>query len=449
VPTLSVLKSAPLSGHVRVPGDKSISHRALMLGAVALGETRVTGLLEGEDVLATADAMRAMGAKVVREDSGEWRINGLGVGGLLQPDHTIDMGNSGTAVRLLMGLVASHNIKVTFTGDASLSSRPMMRVITPLSQVGATFEAAEGGRLPLTQTGAKSPMPIEYELPVASAQVKSAVLLAGLNAPGETVVIEPKPTRDHSEKMLNHFGGDVRVEELDGGARRITLKGQPELKGRDVIVPADISSAAFLLVAASIVPGSDVTVTGVGLNPLRAGVIETLKDMGANIEILNQQTEAGEDIGDIHVQYTGLKGCLVSASRAPDQIDENPVLFVAAACAEGQTRFEGLGELRVKESDRLAVMAKGLKDCGVDVEEGEDWLVVNGMGGTDVNVPGGATVASSLDHRIAMAFLVLGMNAQNPITVDDASPIETSFPGFRHLMESLGATFQTEEQESS
>lgn len=448
MPTLSVLKSAPLFGHVRVPGDKSISHRALMLGAVALGETRVTGLLEGEDVLATAAAMRAMGAKVVREQSGEWRINGLGVGGLLQPSKTIDMGNSGTAVRLLMGLVASHNIKVTFTGDASLSSRPMMRVITPLSQVGATFDAAEGGRLPITETGAKSPMPIEYELPVASAQVKSAVLLAGLNAPGETVVIEPKPTRDHSEKMINHFGGDVRVEDLEGGARRITLKGQPELKGRDVIVPADISSAAFPLVAASIVPGSDVTVTGVGLNPLRAGVIETLKDMGANIEILNQRTEAGEDIGDVRVRYTGLKGCLVPASRAPDQIDENPILFVAAACAEGQTRFEGLGELRVKESDRLAVMAKGLKACGVDVEEGEDWLVVNGVGGTDAPVPGGATVASSLDHRIAMSFLVLGMNAEKPITVDDASPIETSFPGFQNLMEDLGATFQTDEQEN-
>ena len=449
MPTLSVLKSTPLSGHVRVPGDKSISHRALMLGAIALGETRVTGLLEGEDVLATADAMRAMGAKVVRTDSGEWRINGLGVGGLLQPDHTIDMGNSGTAVRLLMGLVASHNIKVTFSGDASLSSRPMMRVITPLSQVGATFEAAEGGRLPLTETGAKSPMPIEYELPVASAQVKSAVLLAGLNAPGETVVIEPKPTRDHSEKMINHFGGDVRVEELEGGARRITLKGQPELKGRDVIVPADISSAAFPLVAASIVPGSDITVTGVGLNPLRAGVIETLKDMGADIKIVDQRVEAGEDVGDVRVKYSGLTGCVVPASRAPAQIDEYPVLFAAAAYAKGPTRFEGLEELRVKESDRLSVMAKGLKACGVDVEEGEDWLVVNGTRDTDKTVPGGATVASSLDHRIAMSFLVLGLNAQNPITVDDASPIETSFPGFRNLMEGLGATFQTDEQENS
>jgi len=415
-----------------------------MLGAVALGETRITGLLEGEDVLATAAAMEAMGAKVVREASGNWCVNGLGVGGLLQPHQDIDMGNSGTAARLLMGLVAGHNIKVTFTGDASLSSRPMMRVITPLSQVGATFEAAEGGRLPLTETGAKSPMPIEYELLMASAQVKSAVLLAGLNAPGETVVIEPKPTRDHSEKMLNHFGGDVRVDELDGGGRRITLKGRPELKARDVIVPADISSAAFPLVAASIVPGSDVTVTGVGLNPLRAGVIETLKDMGANIEILNQRVEAGEDIGDVRVRYAGLKGCHVPASRAPDQIDENPILFVAAACAEGQSRFEGLEELLVKESDRLGVMADGLKACGVDVEKGEDWLVVNGIGGTDTDIAGGVMVDSRLDHRIAMSFLVLGMVSKDPVTIDDASPIDTSFPGFCELMESLGAKFQTD-----
>jgi 3-phosphoshikimate 1-carboxyvinyltransferase len=439
LPTLTAHSSAPLNGSVRVPGDKSISHRALMLGAVALGETHVTGMLEGEDVLCTAAAMRAMGARVERLADGEWKINGLGVGGLLAPHEDLDMGNSGTAARLLMGLVAGHDFSATFVGDASLSSRPMKRVIDPLSQVGAVVKASQGGRLPLTLTGAKDPMPITYELPVASAQVKSAVLLAGLNAPGQTVVIEPKPSRDHSEKMLAHFGAEIAVEELKGGGRRITLTGRPELKGRDVIVPADISSAAFPLVAAAIVPGSDVTVTGVGLNPLRAGVIETLKDMGANIEVLNRRIEAGEDIGDVRVQAGNLKGCTVPASRAPAQIDEYPVLFVAAALAQGDTRFEGLEELRVKESDRLSVMAEGLKACGVSVEQGEDWLVVHGIGGTGKRVPGGAMVASHLDHRIAMAFLVLGLAAERPITVDDASPINTSFPGFQALMQGLGA----------
>lgn len=432
--------AGPLTGTVRVPGDKSISHRAIMLGALALGKTHITGLLEGEDVLCTAAAMRAMGAKVERLGDGEWEVHGLGVGGLLAPHESLEMGNSGTAARLLMGLVAGHDFSATFTGDASLSSRPMKRVIDPLSQVGATFSSAEGGRMPLTVHGAKDPMPITYELPVASAQVKSAVMLAGLNAPGETQVIEPKPTRDHSEKMLTHFGADVRVEALAEGARRITLVGRPELVGRDVIVPADISSAAFPLVAAAIVDGSDVTVTNVGLNPLRAGVVETLADMGANVEVLNRRVEAGEDIGDVRVRSNGLKGCTVPASRAPSQIDEYPVLFVAAACAEGQTRFEGLDELRVKESDRLAVMAAGLKAAGVDVEEGEDWLVVNGVGGTGKRVPGGNTAASHLDHRIAMSFLVLGMISEQPVAVDDASPIATSFPGFKTLMQGLGAT---------
>jgi len=444
VPTLTAHKSAPLQGRIRVPGDKSISHRALMLGAVALGQTRVSGLLEGEDVHATAAAMRALGARIERLDTGEWRVHGLGVGGLLQPHENLDMGNSGTAARLLMGLIAGHDIHATFTGDASLSSRPMMRVITPLSQVGATFDAAEGGRLPLTETGAKDPMPIEYELPVASAQVKSAVLLAGLNAPGETVVIEPTPTRDHSEKMLAHFGADVHVQELPGGGRRITLKGRPELTGRDVIVPADISSAAFVLVAASIAPGSDVTLTDVGLNPLRAGVVETLRDLGADIEILNPRVEAGEDIADLRVKAANLRGCTVPAARAPAQIDEYPVLFVAAACAHGITRFEGLEELRVKESDRLGVMAEGLRACGVQVKDGPDWLEVTGVGGTDTCVPGGATVASRLDHRIAMSFLVLGLASDAPITVNDASPIDTSFPDFRGLMQGLGAHFTTE-----
>ena len=447
MPTLTAHRSAPLHGTVRVPGDKSISHRALMLGAVALGQTRVTGLLEGEDVHATAAAMRALGAQVERLPTGEWRIQGLGVGGLLQPHEDLDMGNSGTAARLLMGLVAGVDISATFVGDASLSSRPMMRVMTPLSQVGATFDASEGGRLPLTETGAKDPMPIEYELPVASAQVKSAVLLAGLNAPGETVVIEPKPSRDHSEKMLTHFGADVSVEHLKNGGRRIRLTGRPELKGRDVNVPADISSAAFVLVAASIAPGSDVTLTDVGLNPLRAGVVETLQDMGADIEILNRRVEAGEDIADLRVKAAALQGCTVPADRAPAQIDEYPVLFVAAAGAHGVTRFEGLEELRVKESDRLAVMAEGLTACGVQVKDGPDWLEVHGIGGTDESVPGGACVASKLDHRIAMSFLILGLTSAAPITVDDASPIDTSFPGFQSLMQGLGATFTTDTTE--
>jgi 3-phosphoshikimate 1-carboxyvinyltransferase len=314
------------------------------------------------------------------------------------------------------------------------------------------FEASEGGRMPLTITGAQDPMPITYELPMASAQVKSAVLLAGLNAPGEMVVIEPKPTRDHSEKMLTHFGAKVEVEELNGGARRITLHGRPDLRGRDVVVPADISSAAFVLVGAAILEGSDITVTHVGLNPLRAGVVETLKDFGADIEIVDQRIEAGEIVGDVRIRYRPLKGCTVPASRAPAQIDEYPVLFAAAACAQGASRFAGLAELRVKESDRLSVMVEGLTACGVEVEEGEDWLVVHGVGGPDggpdggpvKRVPGGVEVASHLDHRIAMSFLVLGMAAQFPIKVDDVGPIDTSFPGFQILMESLGATLVEE-----
>lgn len=437
--------SNPLKGHVRVPGDKSISHRALMLGAVAVGQTRIQGLLEGEDVLCTAAAMRAMGATVERCENGDWRINGMGVSGLLAPDRDLDMGNSGTAVRLLMGLIAGHDFQARFCGDASLSARPMNRVITPLAQMGAVFEAADGGRLPLTMSGAENPMPITYELPVASAQVKSAVLLAGLGAPGQTVVIEPKPSRDHTEKMLAHFGADVTVEHLTGGGRRITLRGQPQLHGRDVRVPADISSAAFALVAGCIVPGSDITVTDVGLNPLRAGIIETLRDFGAHLEITNARVEAGEDVGDVRVIAGPLHGCRVQAQRAPAQIDEYPVLFAAAACATGESRFEGLGELRVKESDRLRIMAKGLTACGVEVEEGADWLRVQGVGGSGLRVPGGATVATHLDHRIAMSFLILGLACEHPVTVDDASPIDTSFPGFGDLMAGLGANISAKE----
>ena len=429
--------AGPLKGEVRVPGDKSISHRALMLGAVAVGETVVEGLLEGADVLATAAAVNAMGATAERLADGRWRVLGVGVGGLAEPAGLLDMGNAGTGARLLMGLVAGHPITATFTGDASLCRRPMGRVTKPLEQMGARFQGREGGLLPMTVTGARDPMPIEYELPVASAQVKSAILLAGLNAPGETVVVEPEPTRDHTENMLRWFGARVDVTELPGGGRRVALTGQPELTARPVTVPADISSAAFPMVAGLLVPGSVVTLKDVGLNPLRAGLLTTLKEMGAAIETRNAREEAGEPIADLVVSASSLKGVAVPAERAPSMIDEYPILAVAAALAEGETRMEGLGELRVKESDRLAAVARGLKAAGVDVEEGPDWLVVRGSGG---RAPaGGNRVAVDLDHRIAMAFLVLGMVSRKPIEIDDAAAMDTSFPGFAGLMNGLGA----------
>lgn len=427
----------PLRGTVRVPGDKSISHRALIFGALAVGETRVTGLLEGEDVLCTADAMRALGATVVREDDGTWVVNGVGVGGLAEPTGVLDMGNSGTGVRLVMGLVAAHPFVTFFSGDDSLSGRPMERVMAPLRQMGATFTARSGGRLPLATSGSASLLPIEYELPVASAQVKSAILLAGLSTAGTTTVVEPKPTRDHTELMLRHFGADVHVEALGNGGRRISLVGQPELAARDVVVPADISSAAFPIVAALLSSGSDVTLTDIGLNPLRAGLLDTLRDMGADIRLVNERTEAGEPVADLVVKAGPLKGITVPSARAPAMIDEYPILAMAAAFADGDTRMEGLAELRVKESDRLDAVARGLEACGVAIEEGDDWLVVKGSGGKAV--PGGATVSVHLDHRIAMSFLVLGLAAQSPVSVDDGSPIATSFPGFVDLMHGLGA----------
>lgn len=432
---LSLHAHAPLSGHVTVPGDKSISHRALMFGALAVGETRIEGLLEGEDVLATAAALRAMGATISREGEGRWRVHGVGVGGLLQPGQALDMGNSGTSTRLLMGLVASHPITATFIGDASLSRRPMGRVVEPLSRMGATFACAPGGRLPATLTGACPALPIRYVLPVASAQVKSAVLLAGLNTPGRTTVVERIATRDHSERMLRGFGATVDVEDTPEG-RAISISGEAELAPQDITVPGDPSSAAFPLVAALIVPGSRVTIANVGLNPTRDGLVRVLRLMGADIVAANPRTVGGEPVADLEVTAGALTGIEVPPEIAPSMIDEFPILFVAAALARGRTIVRGVEELRVKESDRIAVMVAGLAACGVEVEELPDGLIIHGRGGEPVT--GGATVASHLDHRIAMSFAVLGLRARAPVTVDDARPIATSFPDFLPLMRRLG-----------
>jgi len=429
---------AGLHGSVRVPGDKSISHRALMLGALAVGRTEISGLLEGEDVVATAAAMRALGATVERLGEGRWRVDGVGIGGLAEPADVIDYGNSGTGARLLLGILATHPIASFITGDASLRSRPMRRVTEPLSRFGARFAAREGGRLPVAVTGARDPVPIEYTLPVASAQVKSAVLLAGLNTPGETTVVEPQPTRDHTERMLGHFGANLRVEPLAQGGRRITLVGQPELAAAPIAVPGDISSAAFPLVAGLVVPGSEVTVEGVGLNPSRTGLLASLAEMGADLAYLDERIEGGEPVADLRVRAGALRGADIPASRAPSMIDEYPVLAVAAACARGRTVMRGLGELRVKESDRLAGTAEGLAACGVKVAVEGDDLVVEGDGGAPA---GGGLIETRLDHRIAMAFLVLGLATRSPVRIDDARPIATSFPGFTTLMNRLGAGF--------
>ena len=438
------LRSRPtsaLSGVARVPGDKSISHRSLMLGALAVGETAIEGLLEGEDVLRTAAAMRALGASAVRERDGRWRVHGRGIGGLQEPGDVLDLGNAGTGARLLLGLLATHRLTAFLTGDASLRGRPMARVAKPLQEIGARIVARDGCRLPLAITGAAEPVPISYRLPVASAQVKSAVLLAGLNTPGETSVIEPEPTRDHTELMLRHFGVEVRVEMTNDG-RRTTIVGQPEITGRRIAVPADPSSAAFPLVAALLLPGSDVTLSNVGINPHRIGLIETLREMGADIAFTNARQEAGEPVADIRVRASRLTGVKVPAARAPSMIDEYPVLAMAAACAGGTTVMEGLGELRVKESDRLAAIAQGLRACGVSVEDGPESLTVQGGKGRP---RGGAAIATNLDHRIAMAFLILGMAAEQAVEIDDGAPIETSFPGFADLMNGLGAQIASPE----
>jgi len=411
-----------------------------MLGGVAIGETHIEGLLEGEDVLATAAAMRALGAQISRTEDGVWRVTGRGVGGLIEPAQVLDLGNSGTAVRLLMGLAGGHAFSSTFTGDASLCRRPMERIMAPLREMGIQFTSRDGDRLPTTVTGPQTVLPIEYTLPVASAQVKSAILLAALNAPGDTTIIEPQPTRDHSELMLRHFGAKVAVSDLQDGARRITLSGQPELEAADIVVPADISSAAFPMVAALLVPGSSIRLQGVGVNPLRAGLIATLKEMGASISMENQRGGDGDPLADLIIAAGPLRGVDVPGERAPSMIDEYPILAVAAALATGTTRMSGLAELRVKESDRLAAMSKGLAQAGVEVEESEDSLIVHGTGKAP---KGGALIDANLDHRIAMAFLVLGMVSDQPMTIDDEAPINTSFPGFTELMNGLGGTMRS------
>lgn len=436
-------RSGPLQGTAEVPGDKSISHRALILGAMAVGETRVTGLLEGQDVLDTAAAMRAFGAEVTRHGPGEWSVHGVGVGGFREPEQVIDCGNSGTGVRLIMGSMATTPITATFTGDASLRKRPMGRVTDPLSLFGARAHGRQGGRLPMTVVGADDPVPVRYEVPVPSAQVKSAVLLAGLNAPGQTVVIEREPTRDHSERMLRGFGARIEVETTAEG-NVITLTGQPELKPQQVAVPRDPSSAAFPVCAALIVEGSDILVPGVSQNPTRNGLYLTLCEMGARIDFMNPREEGGEPVADLRVRFSTLKGVEVPPERAASMIDEYPVLSAIAAFAEGPTVMRGVAELRVKESDRIDAMARGLEACGVRVEEEPDGMIVHGMG--PAGVPGGAVVQSHLDHRIAMSFLVLGLAARNPVGVDDAGPIATSFPVFEDLMRGLGADIRRESE---
>ncbi|WP_265501694.1 3-phosphoshikimate 1-carboxyvinyltransferase [Paracoccus beibuensis] len=426
-------RCGPLTGEALVPGDKSISHRALILGAMAVGETRITGLLEGQDVLDTARAMAAFGAQVTQNGPGDWSVHGVGVGGFRSPEGVIDCGNSGTGVRLIMGAMATTPITATFTGDASLSRRPMARVTDPLAQFGARITTREGGRLPITIEGAQDPVPVTYRTPVASAQIKSAILLAGLNVPGDTVVIESEATRDHSERMLAGFGAEVTTETTPE-AHRITLKGRPELRPQPVAVPRDPSSAAFPVAAALIVPGSEIRVPGVSRNPTRDGLYVTLQEMGADITFENTREEGGEPVADLVVRYGPLKGVSVPADRAASMIDEFPILSVIASFAEGATVMNGVSELRVKESDRIDAMARGLEANGVTVEETPDSMTVHGM----AHVPGGGRAVTHLDHRIAMSFLILGLATENPVTIDDAGPITTSFPDFVPLMTRLG-----------
>jgi len=435
---LTARRGSPLAGRVRVPGDKSISLRSLILGALTVGETKIQAMLEGEDALSTARAMQALGATVERTGEGAWRILGVGVGGFAEPRAPLDFGNSGTGCRLAMGAVAGCPITAIFDGDASLRSRPMRRILDPLQQMGArTLQIAEQGRLPATLKGATDPIPISYETPVASAQIKSAVLLAGLAAPGETTVIEQEATRDHTELMLKHFGATVRVSPSGDHGRKIVLQGQPELEPAPIVVPADPSSAAFPMVAALIVPGSDIILEGVMTNPLRSGLLTTLREMGAVIEVLASRNDGGEDVADLRVKAGPLKGVDVPATRAPTMIDEYPILSVAAAFAEGPTRMRGLQELRVKESDRLEATAAMLRGNGVPVEIDKDDLIVQGKG----RAPGGGLVTTHMDHRIAMSALVLGIASEQGVKVDDTAFIATSFPGFVEMMRSLGAEF--------
>jgi 3-phosphoshikimate 1-carboxyvinyltransferase len=435
--------SGPLTGKICVPGDKSISHRALIFSALAVGKSRITGLLEGEDVLATADALRAMGARIEKKDD-VWTVHGVGVGGLMQPENALEMGNSGTSTRLLMGLIASQGISATFIGDASLSKRPMGRVIDPLSQMGADIRARQTSDhkacLPLTVRGICPAVPIEYRLPVASAQVKSAILLAGLNTPGITRIVEPVLTRDHSETMLRGFGANISVETDAEGCRVISLTGEAELQPQKIKVPGDPSSAAFLVVAALIIPGSDIIIENVGINPTRAGLFEVLQNMGGDISFKKQRTVGGEPVADIHVKHSPLTGIDIPAHVAPSMIDEFPILFVAAAMASGETTTRGLHELRVKESDRLSQMAKGLELLGVKLTEKDDGLLIEGSGGKPL--AGGQArpvIETALDHRIAMSFAVAGLMTKSGLSIDDIRPVETSFPGFDDLMTKLAA----------
>jgi len=434
VPYLSA-RSGPLSGRVSAPGDKSISHRALILGTLAVGETVIEGLLEADDVMATAAAMRALGADVQRRGDGAWTVRGVGVGGLREPDDILDMGNSGTAARLIAGVLASHPLTAILTGDASLRARPMRRVTEPLQRIGARFAGGADGTLPMAVMGTGEALPIEYEVPVPSAQVKSAVLLAGLNTRGQTRVIERTATRDHTERMLRHFGGAIESTVQDDGTILVALDGYPELRAADLAVPADPSSAAFPLVAAIVAPGSSVTVPGVCMNPTRTGLFTTLLEMGADLRIENEREEGGEPVADVTAVASALKGVEVPPERAASMIDEYPVLAIAAAFAAGDTVMRGIGELRVKESDRLSATANGLSANDVAVETGEDWMVVHGAGGA---VPGGGTVTTHFDHRIAMSFLVMGQASRTPVNIDDARAIETSFPGFADLVNGLG-----------
>ena len=432
-------KASGLRGRIRVPGDKSMSHRALMLGAIAIGETTISGLLEAEDVVNTARAMSALGAAAMRGDDGRWRVRGVGIAGLRSPEADLDFGNSGTGVRLAMGLMATTPLTARCVGDASLSKRPMSRVTTPLELFGARFETAEGGRLPLTLHGAKHAVPVIYTLPMASAQVKSAILLAGINTPGLTTVIEPTPTRDHTERMLKGFGARLSIEQKDDG-RHISIEGQNELRAQVIAVPGDPSSAAFPMVAALITEGSDVVIENIMLNPTRTGLIETLIEMGADIVIENHRLAGGEEVGDLHVKSSDLRGVRVPATRAPSMIDEYPILAVAASFAEGTTRMEGLEELRVKESDRLAAVEAGLQANGVMTSSGRDWLEVSGGG-----APGGGRVVTHMDHRIAMAFLIMGLASRIYTSIDDSRFIATSFPDFTAMMNRMGARMAASE----
>lgn len=430
-------KCTGLSGVVEVPGDKSISHRSLIFGAMAVGKTVISGLLEGQDVLDTAKAMEAFGASVTNHGDGNWTVHGVGVGGFSEPDGVIDCGNSGTGVRLIMGAMATHDMTATFTGDASLNKRPMARVTDPIALFGAEAYGRKGGRLPMTIVGAKHPVPVRYTVPMPSAQVKSAVMLAGLNAPGETVIIEKEATRDHTERMLVGFGAEVNVETTAEG-RVITLQGYPELKPQTISVPRDPSSAAFPVCAALITEGSDILVPNIGLNPTRAGLYTTLREMGADLVFENERLEGGEPVADLRAKFSpNMKGIEVPPDRAASMIDEYPILSVVASFAEGDTIMRGVKELRVKESDRIDAMAKGLRTNGMDIDEGEDWWIVHGKGMG--NVPGGGLAETFLDHRIAMSFLILGMGSEKPVRIDDGGPIVTSFPNFEPLMSALGA----------